>query len=59
MCILKYLSFFDILNMCGQILKIVSSTGEPLKVMISGAPASGKGTQCEMIAQKVSPYCIS
>lgn len=27
--------------------------GEPLKVMISGAPASGKGTQCEMIVEKV------
>lgn len=27
---------------------------EPLRVMISGAPASGKGTQCELIAQKVS-----
>lgn len=26
---------------------------EPIKVMISGAPASGKGTQCEMIVQKV------
>lgn len=27
--------------------------GEPLKVMISGGPASGKGTQCEMIVEKV------
>lgn len=27
---------------------------EPLKIMISGAPASGKGTQCELITQKVS-----
>lgn len=26
---------------------------EPLKVMISGAPASGKGTQCEFIKKKV------
>lgn len=26
----------------------------PLKVMISGAPASGKGTQCELIVKKVS-----
>lgn len=25
---------------------------EPLRVMISGAPASGKGTQCELITQK-------
>lgn len=30
-----------------------ASTCEPLKVMISGAPASGKGTQCELIVQKV------
>ena len=28
----------------------------PLKIMISGAPASGKGTQCELITQKVSPF---
>ncbi|KAE8126133.1 hypothetical protein FH972_020877 [Carpinus fangiana] len=27
-------------------------SSEPLKVMISGAPASGKGTQCELIVQK-------
>ncbi|XP_020248207.1 adenylate kinase, chloroplastic-like isoform X3 [Asparagus officinalis] len=25
---------------------------EPLKIMISGAPASGKGTQCELIKEK-------
>ncbi|XVF37295.1 hypothetical protein REPUB_Repub19eG0133800 [Reevesia pubescens] len=29
-----------------------SIKAEPLKVMISGAPASGKGTQCELITQK-------
>lgn len=34
-------------------LKVSCSVSEPLKVMISGAPASGKGTQCEMIVQKV------
>jgi adenylate kinase len=27
---------------------------EPLHVMISGAPASGKGTQCHLITNKVS-----
>ncbi|KAL8129624.1 hypothetical protein V2J09_018779 [Rumex salicifolius] len=32
---------------------------EPLKVMISGAPASGKGTQCQMIAQKFGVVHIS
>ncbi|KAL6952865.1 adenylate kinase [Sarracenia purpurea var. burkii] len=34
---------------------LVVSSGnkpEPLKVMISGAPASGKGTQCQLIAKK-------
>ncbi|KAL8482544.1 hypothetical protein ACS0TY_028014 [Phlomoides rotata] len=33
---------------------VVASGGEvePLKVMISGAPASGKGTQCELITKK-------
>lgn len=34
---------------------LVMSSGnklEPLKVMISGAPASGKGTQCQLITQK-------
>jgi pantothenate kinase-related protein Tda10 len=29
------------------------SISDPLKVMISGAPASGKGTQCEFIVNKV------
>ncbi|KAA0031679.1 adenylate kinase [Cucumis melo var. makuwa] len=28
------------------------ATPEPLRIMISGAPASGKGTQCELITQK-------
>ncbi|KAH7671885.1 Adenylate kinase/UMP-CMP kinase protein [Dioscorea alata] len=32
---------------------------EPLKVMISGAPASGKGTQCEMIVEKYGLVHIS
>lgn len=30
----------------------VSREPEPLKIMISGAPASGKGTQCELITGK-------
>ncbi|XP_050271750.1 lipoyl synthase, chloroplastic-like [Quercus robur] len=34
-------------------LKVRCLVSEPLKVMISGAPASGKGTQCELIVQKV------
>ncbi|OVA12893.1 Adenylate kinase [Macleaya cordata] len=36
-----------------------SASGEALKVMISGAPASGKGTQCEMIVQKYGLVHIS
>ncbi|KAF3774705.1 Adenylate kinase 2 [Nymphaea thermarum] len=31
---------------------VASKKNEPLKVMISGAPASGKGTQCELIVKK-------
>ncbi|CAK7344765.1 unnamed protein product [Dovyalis caffra] len=31
---------------------VASAKPEPLKIMISGAPASGKGTQCELIAKK-------
>ncbi|KAK9199922.1 hypothetical protein WN944_015116 [Citrus x changshan-huyou] len=31
---------------------LASATVEPLKIMISGAPASGKGTQCELIKEK-------
>ena len=30
-----------------------SSSATPLKVMIMGAPAAGKGTQCEKIVEKV------
>ncbi|KAL7118187.1 hypothetical protein ACP275_03G120100 [Erythranthe tilingii] len=35
-------------------LLVAASAGkvEPLRVMISGAPASGKGTQCELITKK-------
>ncbi|KAF5731549.1 adenylate kinase chloroplastic-like [Tripterygium wilfordii] len=31
---------------------VASAKADPLKVMISGAPASGKGTQCELIKKK-------
>ncbi|KAG6586355.1 Adenylate kinase 5, chloroplastic, partial [Cucurbita argyrosperma subsp. sororia] len=40
-------------------LKVKCAAGEPLKVMISGAPASGKGTQCELIVQKFGLVHIS
>ncbi|CAA7022925.1 unnamed protein product [Microthlaspi erraticum] len=39
--------------------QIKCSLDEPLKVMISGAPASGKGTQCELIVQKFGLVHIS
>ncbi|KAL7602460.1 hypothetical protein Lser_V15G23853 [Lactuca serriola] len=42
-----------------KVLKVRCSQNEPLKVMISGAPASGKGTQCEMIVQKFGLVHIS
>ena len=32
---------------------------DPLKVMIAGAPASGKGTQCELIKSKYGLVHIS
>ncbi|XP_050365977.1 adenylate kinase 5, chloroplastic isoform X1 [Argentina anserina] len=45
-------------NVCG--LKLSCSLKEPpLKVMISGAPASGKGTQCELIVKKFGLVHIS
>ncbi|KAL9281223.1 Adenylate kinase 5 [Arabidopsis thaliana] len=39
--------------------QIRCSINEPLKVMISGAPASGKGTQCELIVHKFGLVHIS
>ncbi|KAF5749557.1 adenylate kinase 5 chloroplastic [Tripterygium wilfordii] len=40
-------------------LNTTCSIKEPLRVMISGAPASGKGTQCELIVQKFGLVHIS
>ncbi|XP_047157748.1 adenylate kinase 5, chloroplastic [Vigna umbellata] len=40
-------------------LKVNCSISDPLKVMISGAPASGKGTQCELIVQRFGLVHIS
>ncbi|PHT73714.1 Adenylate kinase 5, chloroplastic [Capsicum annuum] len=39
--------------------QVICGRSEPLKVMISGAPASGKGTQCELIVQKFGLVHIS
>jgi adenylate kinase len=33
---------------------VAAEKADPLNVMIAGAPASGKGTQCELIKAKVS-----
>ncbi|KAL6659581.1 hypothetical protein ACP70R_003621 [Stipagrostis hirtigluma subsp. patula] len=38
---------------------VVAAMAEPLKVMIAGAPASGKGTQCELIKAKYGVVHIS
>uniref|UniRef100_A0A804IKW5 adenylate kinase n=1 Tax=Musa acuminata subsp. malaccensis TaxID=214687 RepID=A0A804IKW5_MUSAM len=38
---------------------VVCAATEPLKVMISGAPASGKGTQCQMLVEKYGLVHIS
>uniref|UniRef100_A0A2P2LVW3 adenylate kinase n=1 Tax=Rhizophora mucronata TaxID=61149 RepID=A0A2P2LVW3_RHIMU len=40
-------------------LSVKCSLSEPLKVMISGAPASGKGTQCQLIVEKFGLVHIS
>ncbi|KAI3672628.1 hypothetical protein L6452_38724 [Arctium lappa] len=37
---------------CSLILASMDNPKKPLKIMISGAPASGKGTQCELITSK-------
>ncbi|KAK9141804.1 hypothetical protein Syun_011204 [Stephania yunnanensis] len=43
----------------GLRVRSCSVAREPLKVMISGAPASGKGTQCELIVQKFGLVHVS
>eukprot|EP00252_Welwitschia_mirabilis_P015057 TRINITY_DN3318_c0_g1_i1.p1 TRINITY_DN3318_c0_g1~~TRINITY_DN3318_c0_g1_i1.p1 ORF type:complete len:187 (-),score=29.01 TRINITY_DN3318_c0_g1_i1:1110-1670(-) len=40
-------------------LPMSSEKEEPLKIIICGAPASGKGTQCELIVQKYGLVHIS
>ncbi|XP_073004513.1 probable adenylate kinase 5, chloroplastic isoform X1 [Typha latifolia] len=40
-------------------MRVECAAKEPLKVMISGAPASGKGTQCKMIVEKYGLVHIS
>lgn len=51
--LLALLIFLLVLFIFLQGLRVSCAISEPLKVMISGAPASGKGTQCEVIVQKV------
>ncbi|KAG8378431.1 hypothetical protein BUALT_Bualt08G0136600 [Buddleja alternifolia] len=38
-------------NLTEQVIASSEKAAEPLRVMISGAPASGKGTQCELITK--------
>jgi hypothetical protein len=52
-------SFFPDNFMCVWFVQVVASAkADPLKIMISGAPASGKGTQCELITKKVSFFSL-
>lgn len=48
----------DLLFLAWKEQVVSAEESEPLKIMISGAPASGKGTQCELITQKVSLFCL-
>jgi len=51
--------FFPIIFICVWFVQVVASAkADPLKIMISGAPASGKGTQCELITKKVSFFSL-
>lgn len=40
-------------------LQVMAADQTPLKIMISGAPASGKGTQCQLITQKYGLVHVS
>ncbi|XP_042506699.1 adenylate kinase, chloroplastic-like [Macadamia integrifolia] len=42
-----------------KVSSVASVDPEPLRIMISGAPASGKGTQCEFITKKYGLVHIS
>ncbi|VVB04252.1 unnamed protein product [Arabis nemorensis] len=42
-----------------QVMAVAAEEAEPLRIIISGAPASGKGTQCELITQKYGLVHIS
>ena len=35
-------------------IQVTAAAAKPLRVMIAGAPAAGKGTQCAKIVEKVS-----
>ncbi|XP_017252740.1 adenylate kinase 5, chloroplastic isoform X1 [Daucus carota subsp. sativus] len=50
---------FKIRPKAKQGLEVMCVQSVPLKVMISGAPASGKGTQCELIVKKFGLVHIS
>jgi len=42
-----------------NVVKTISTTDSPLKVIIAGAPASGKGTQCEIIKKNFDVVHLS
>ena len=46
----------DEIKLFFQVVLASAKADPPLRIMISGAPASGKGTQCELITKKVSPF---
>eukprot|EP00961_Rhodomonas_salina_P187958 2536824-Rhodomonas_salina.1 len=46
-------------EIAGNIAKFLSEPPKPLQIIIAGAPASGKGTQCELIVEKFGVVHIS
>ena len=58
----KPLSFHNdgkIVRSSRRVVGVSRAVQEPLRVMIAGAPASGKGTQCELITEKFGLTHIS
>lgn len=49
---------FDLLHCYFEQVMAFAGKQRPVKIMISGAPASGKGTQCELITNKVTFTCL-
>lgn len=49
----------DKLDLFGSRAEPKTSVGKALKLIIAGAPASGKGTQCEIIKEKFGVVHLS